>query len=356
MGRARQEVREEDRHVHAAVAQRRQIDPRRLDAREEIAPKAPRCGVLLQRPVRGDHDPRRERVLRGLPDRAHGPLLERPEQLRLRGRRELPDLVEEDRARAGGAQQPIARLRRAAEGPARVAEELTVEERVRDRGAVDGHERLSRARAARMERARDQLLARARLASNQHRRRLGRERADRPLRAPRFGARAHDPEVVDGGLRREEPDPEEQAVPYGDERPRGDGACGRFETLAEERQERHFAARVRRAGDLELLARGEVAERELVAAEARIQQRALVTGGRAKDGLVTPERLPGGASLRTGAQEVHFAHPAKIGVEEDDERGRLQKSRVALPPRRQRVDRVLHRGPFLASVPQRCHG
>ena len=54
--------------------------------------------------------------------------------------------------------------------PRIVTEELALEQRLGKRGAVDRHERAARAPAARVHRACDQLLARARLTEQEHRR------------------------------------------------------------------------------------------------------------------------------------------------------------------------------------------
>ena len=70
---------------------------------------------------------------------------------------------------------------RARERAARVAEQLVLEERVGERGAVERDERLLGARTARVQRARDELLPRAGLAGDQHRARRGGRAADQIL-------------------------------------------------------------------------------------------------------------------------------------------------------------------------------
>ena len=49
-----------------------------------------------------------------------------------------------------------------------MAEQLALEQRVHERAAADGHERPRRARTQPVDRARDELLARPRLAGDQH--------------------------------------------------------------------------------------------------------------------------------------------------------------------------------------------
>ena len=76
-------------------------------------------------------------------DRAHLADRERAQQLGLHGDADLADLVEEQRAAIGAAEQPLARVG-AREGAAHVAEQLALGEVLRQRGAVDRHERALR--------------------------------------------------------------------------------------------------------------------------------------------------------------------------------------------------------------------
>ena len=97
-------------------------------------------------------------------------LLERAQDLRLQRQRQLADLVEEQRAAV--RELELARLarRRAGERALLVAEQLRLEQRLGNRRAVDRDERAVGARAQRVQRAREQLLAGAALAFEQHRR------------------------------------------------------------------------------------------------------------------------------------------------------------------------------------------
>ena len=80
-------------------------------------------------------------------DPEHLPLLEHAQQLDLDRERHLADLVEQHRAAVGGLEQPGLGLRRAGERAALVAEQLALEQRLRERRAVEPQERLA-ARAA----------------------------------------------------------------------------------------------------------------------------------------------------------------------------------------------------------------
>ena len=91
--------------------------------------------------MRRRHDARVEGHLGVAADRAHRALLQRAQQLGLELQRQLADLVEEERAALGLAEQAGARGLRVGERAADVAEELAVEEVLGQRGAVDRDER-----------------------------------------------------------------------------------------------------------------------------------------------------------------------------------------------------------------------
>ena len=106
------------------------------------------------------------------------PLLEHAQQLHLRRQRHVADLVEEQRARVRELEAPDATLGRAGERALLVAEQLALEQRLRQRPAVHGDERLVAPRTEPMDRARDELLARAALALDEHRARHRRDLLD----------------------------------------------------------------------------------------------------------------------------------------------------------------------------------
>ena len=110
-------------------------------------------------------------------DRPHAPLLQRAQQLGLQRQRHLADLVEEQRAAVGLREQARARRRARGERAAHVAEQLALEQRLRAaRAQLTATNGPAGAAPAIVERARDQLLAGAALAGDQHRR-VGRRRA-----------------------------------------------------------------------------------------------------------------------------------------------------------------------------------
>src|SRR2546430_11528077 len=66
----------------------------------------------------------------------------RSQQLRLGGERKIDDFIEEQRAAPGQLELPLLALMRPGERTLLVAEQLRLDQRVRDRAAVDGDERL----------------------------------------------------------------------------------------------------------------------------------------------------------------------------------------------------------------------
>src|SRR5262249_18063023 len=128
--------------------------------------------------VRRRHAPHVDGAHRFAADGTHLAGLKDAKELALQWRGEIADLVEEDRSVVRFDEEAAARLRCAGECAARVAEELTLEERLRKRGAVDRDERFVRARTAGVDRARDELFARAGLARDEHRRRGRRDLID----------------------------------------------------------------------------------------------------------------------------------------------------------------------------------
>ena len=100
-------------------------------------------------------------------DAAEGLVLEETEQLGLAAGGEIADLVEHDRAAVGELEQPLLLLPGVGEGAPLVAEQLALQELVRQRRAIDGDEELGRSAARGMDGSRHDLLARSALALDQ---------------------------------------------------------------------------------------------------------------------------------------------------------------------------------------------
>ncbi len=151
------------------LAQRRDADGEHGHAEVEILAELPVVHHAAQVTVGRGEEARLDRAVARLADAANGPRLQHSEQLRLRRERELSDLVEEHRAPLRRLEAADPRRHRAGEGSARMSEELRLEQILGERRAVDDDERLARAVRAVVNRARDQLLARTRLAMHEHR-------------------------------------------------------------------------------------------------------------------------------------------------------------------------------------------
>src|SRR5713101_9374635 len=123
---------------------------------------------LLQIAIGGGDDP----YVHGLgPTAAHGfelALLEHAEQLDLRLERQIPDLVEEDGPMVGKLEAADPPIDGAGEGALDVSEEFALDETGRDGAAVDLDQGALPARAAAVNGAGDQLLARSRLTGDEH--------------------------------------------------------------------------------------------------------------------------------------------------------------------------------------------
>src|SRR6185503_19551403 len=91
-------------------------------------------------------------------------------QLYLQRSRHLGDLVEEERTIRCGLEEARLVAVGASEGAAHVTEQLGLEQVLRNRAAVDGHEVAAGAVALIMDQSRDQFLAGTALARDQNRR------------------------------------------------------------------------------------------------------------------------------------------------------------------------------------------
>src|ERR1019366_2177574 len=110
-------------------------------------------------------------------------VVEDAQQRGLQGVGHLADLVEEQRTAMSGADTPFgARSRRARERPRGISEQLAGDEGGRESSAIDRDERACAAVAGLVDRACEELLARARLRQEEHRQARGREARGQVLR------------------------------------------------------------------------------------------------------------------------------------------------------------------------------
>ncbi len=186
---ARQEVLDERRNVFAALAQRRHGQVNDVQPVEQ---------VLAERAL-GDHV---AQVAVGRGDDAHVDAahraigadllqlagLQEPQQQALHAQRHLADFVEEDGAAVGHLELALLVAIGAGEAALHVAEELGLEQRFGQAGAVDGDHGAGGTRAPLMDRVRDELLADAALAGDQDLRIGARDALDLLRQFPNRGA------------------------------------------------------------------------------------------------------------------------------------------------------------------------
>ena len=167
-GRFPQEKRAEVRDLFAPVAEGRHVDADDAQPVEEVFAKLPVRHSLLEIGVGGrDHahvDALRARVA----DRQDFALLQKAQQLRLDVERKIADFVEEERAAERRPKHAWLVGNGAGEAAATMAEELTVGELSRGARAVVGQEHAAAPRRPGVDGARDEVLAGAALARNQH--------------------------------------------------------------------------------------------------------------------------------------------------------------------------------------------
>ena len=169
------EVLDELRKILASQAERRQPDSDDAQPIVQIAPELPRFDHAPQVAVGGCDDPHVDSPEGGGAERLHLVVLDGTQELGLERRGEVLDLVEEERAAVCELEHARPFLQGAGESPAGVAEELGFGERFRHGRAVHRDEGAGSAPTQRVDGARDELLARPRLALDEYLR-LGRGR------------------------------------------------------------------------------------------------------------------------------------------------------------------------------------
>jgi len=179
--------------VPAPLGKRRQADRHDVEAVEQVTPERAALGFGGEVAVGRGDEARVDRDFARAAEAHDRAVLECAQQLRLHRERQFADLVEEDRAAARLLEPAGPRRARARERPALVAEQLRLEQRVRDRRAVDLDEGRVAARAGEVHGAGEQLLAGSRLAQQQHGRARLRHAFELAERAQQRRRRADDP-------------------------------------------------------------------------------------------------------------------------------------------------------------------
>src|SRR3989442_4564465 len=183
------EVLDERRDVLATLAQGRAEDRHDVEPEEQVLAEGAGADTLAEILVgRGDDAGVHTDRLRHT-DRLDLAVLQHAQDLRLRARAHVADLVQEDRAAIGLNELADLASRGAGECPFFVPEQLRLDQLLGDGGAVDLDERLLGARALAVDLPGHELLAGAALSRDQHggvRRRGPRDGLAHPLRGPRL--------------------------------------------------------------------------------------------------------------------------------------------------------------------------
>src|SRR5207247_8989032 len=153
-----------------------------VEAVEEVFTELPRGQGVGGGLVGGRDDPDVDVKLFAAADATERVVLKDPQELGLHRNLQLGDLVEEEGAPVGELEAAEPPLDRSREGAALVSENLALDKRLGNGGAVDGDERALAAAGALVDRPRDPLLAGAALAVAQDRRAARGGRLDPPLR------------------------------------------------------------------------------------------------------------------------------------------------------------------------------
>src|SRR5437867_10585776 len=187
-GVAVDEVLREEEHVAPPRPQRRHLDVDHVDPDVEILAEAALLDSRLEVAVGRRDQVDVEGYLVVGAGGPHAARLERPQELRLEGERQVADLVEEERTPARLHEEPLARRVRVGEGAAHVPEELALDQRLREGRAVDGDEGARLPPSPLVESARDELLSGPRLAGDQHRGAGVRDAVEQLVHPPHRGA------------------------------------------------------------------------------------------------------------------------------------------------------------------------
>src|SRR5581483_7650768 len=162
-----QDVLGDYRDVFAAVAQRRQQNRDDIQPVIEIFAEATALHFLLQVLLRRAHEADIDFDRFIAPDALELPLLQDPQQLHLDDRRDLADLIEEERALMRELEPAAPLLHGAGERAFFMTEKLSLKQRLWQSRTADLDERVVAPRAAPVYGIRDELLAGAAFAEDQ---------------------------------------------------------------------------------------------------------------------------------------------------------------------------------------------
>ena len=179
-------------NVLDALAQRRNRDRKDVETIVEIASERSVFDHALEIAVRRGDDPHVDALGSRAAEAFELALLQNPQQLGLHFERDVTDLVEEQRAAVRQFEPASPARDRAGERALLVSEQFALEQAGGQRRRVHPDERPLAPRTEVVDRARDQLLAGARFAEDQHRAVGRRDRLDRRQRLAQGPALADD--------------------------------------------------------------------------------------------------------------------------------------------------------------------
>ena len=159
----------------------------------EIFAKPAILDCLLQVDMGGGKNPDIDGDRPTAPDALDVLFLKKAQQIRLQLQRQIADFIQQQRSAVGSLDSPHLALMGPGEGALLVAEQLRLDEVLRNAATVDGNERLIRAAREIMQCARNHFLAGTAFAANHHRRVRGSKACDQPAR---FGHRPALPQQI----------------------------------------------------------------------------------------------------------------------------------------------------------------
>ena len=167
-GELANEVVDQRRDIVAALAQRRQFDVEDIEPVEKVGAELALLDQLFQILVGGGDAAEvhlDDLVAAHARDLA---LLQNAQQIGLRLQADVANFVEENRSAFGNFELAFLAVLRAGERAFLVSEEFALEQRLGQRAAVNGDQRMESSRAGMVDRARHQFLAGAAFARDQH--------------------------------------------------------------------------------------------------------------------------------------------------------------------------------------------
>jgi hypothetical protein len=135
----REKAARERQDLAPSLAKRRDGKSHGVEPVEEVFSKLSGSDAIFEPAIRRGHETHVDRPRLETTHPRHFSQFECAKKLRLPRERQLADLVEEDRPSLRRLQEPALRLGCPGEGPTLVAEQLALEEAVRERCAVDSY-------------------------------------------------------------------------------------------------------------------------------------------------------------------------------------------------------------------------